>query len=151
MRACMNTPDSPYGVQVRVCVANECLKCRDTAAFIVPITEAIESSLLYVPFSRRRQIYGMSRNGKTWSSGLLLSKLLLRWNQQVESSFRQKGSSEAGLVSAREAEEAVTRRGGRSEPLVCSFSAEDHAWWHGTAGQCLLKGQGGCCSPLCCL
>lgn len=40
--------------------------------------------------SRRQQKYGLSHGSKTWSSCLLLNKLLLQQSQLVESLFRQK-------------------------------------------------------------
>lgn len=65
-------------------------KSRDTAAFILPLKEAIESSLVYMLLSRRQEKYRLSYDSKTWSSCLHLSKLLLQQSQQVESLFRPK-------------------------------------------------------------
>lgn len=65
--------------------------------------------------------------------------------------MKKKGLFRGSFRSACEVEEAVTWKGGQRGPLMCSFSTEEHTRQHNTAKQCLLKGQGGCCSPLCCL
>lgn len=111
---------------------------------MLPIKEAIESSLVYMLISRRQQKYRLWHDSKTWSSCLLLSKLLLQQSQQVESFSDKKKKN-----LQRQPQECMWSRGGSNVArgprgsFMCSFSTEEYSRQHSTAqpGRVCWKGR----------